>query len=370
MNDTIKPRHKIKSQRFLAGVRVIDLSQYIPGPFATRQLADLGADVIKVEPPAGDPMRHFMHQSNPGDQPSPIYRHLNRGKRIVNLDLKSNSGKQGLTRLIADADILLESYRPGVLARLGFDRETLDKINPRLILCSLSGYGQNGPYRLRAGHDVNYCSLTSMHFDYRTADTPVIGFPPLADHAGAMQASIAMLAALHGRNQREPGAFLDISLFETSLSWQYLPLLHDGEEGTQNLLNGGAACYNIYQCRDGAFFSLGALETNFWKSFCLALQKPDWIGRQYETMPQRALIEEISGLVVQYPLNYWHELLDTIDCCYTPLVSPNGFAQNPQIQARKSLSTSGPNYPGWINDAAVEFDDMVEIERPESLAWK
>ena len=143
-------------------------------------------------------MRQFMYQGDPEDQPSPIYRHLNRGKRIINLDLKSSSGKQILTRLTGGADVLLESFRPGVLARLGFDRETLDKINPKLILCSLSGYGQNGPYRLRPGHDVNYCSLSSMHFTYRTADSPVIGFPPLADHAGAMQASIAILALVAG----------------------------------------------------------------------------------------------------------------------------------------------------------------------------
>jgi len=363
------PLHKIKAQRFLEGVRAIDLSQYIPGPFATRQLSDLGADVIKVEPPDGDPMRRFMHQSDFEVQPSPIYRHLNRGKRIVNLDLKSDSGKQVLSRLIGGADILLESFRPGVLARLGFDRETLDKINPRLIFCSLSGYGQNGPYRLRAGHDVNYCSLTSMQIFNGTADTPVMGFPPLADHAGAMQASIAMLAALHARNQHDSGAFLDISLFETSLSWQYLPLLADGVERAQSLLNGGAACYNIYQCEDRNYFSLGALETHFWKNFCLALQKPNWIERQYETMPQGALIAEVSRQIGCHPLSHWHELLDSIDCCYTPLLAADELAQNPQIQARSSLSKSGPNYPGWINDAVVEIDDMVEIEDPESLDW-
>ena len=364
------PPHKKKAQRFLNGVRVIDLSQYIPGPFATRQLSDLGADVIKVEPPAGDPMRQFMHQGDSEVQPSPVYRHLNRGKRIVNLDLKSDNGKRVLTRLIADADILLESFRPGVLARLGFDRESLDDINPKLILCSLSGYGQNGPYRLRAGHDVNYNSLTSMQILNGTADTPVMGFPPLADHAGAMQASIAMLAALHARNQHDSGAFLDISLFETSLSWQYLPLLTDGLERAQSLLNGGAACYNIYQCGDGNYFSLGAIETDFWKNFCMALQRPDWIERQFETMPQGTLIAEVSQQIGRHPSSYWHELLDSIDCCYAPLLTADEITQNQQIQARESLSKSGPNYPGWINDAVVEIDDLVEIEHAESLNWK
>jgi crotonobetainyl-CoA:carnitine CoA-transferase CaiB-like acyl-CoA transferase len=364
------PQYRIKAQRFLEGVRVIDLSQYIPGPFATRQLSDLGADVVKVEPPGGDPMRQFMHQSDPGGQASPIYRHLNRGKRIVTLDLKSGNGKRVFTRLVAGADILLESFRPGVLARLGFDRQTFDKINPRLILCSLSGYGQNGPYRLRAGHDVNYCSLTSMQILNGTTDAPVIGFPPLADHAGAMQASIAMLAALHARNQHDCGAYLDISLFETSLSWQYLPLLVDGVERAQSLLNGGAACYNIYQCADGNYFSLGALETHFWNNFCAALQNPGWKNRQFESMPQQSLIAEVSQQIARHPLNYWDELLDSIDCCYAPLIKPDELSQNPQIQVRKSLSESGPNYPGWINDAMVEIDDLVEIEHPETLAWE
>ncbi len=169
---------------FLHGVRVIDLSQYAPGPFATRQLADLGADVIKIEPPQGDPMRFFMHRET--HQVSPIYRHLNRGKRICKLDLKTEQGKNKLRRLLGDADILLESYRPGVLARLGFDRDHLDQINPRLIHCALSGFGQTGPYRLRAGHDINYNALSSVQTLSGTIDQPVICYPPMADHAAAL----------------------------------------------------------------------------------------------------------------------------------------------------------------------------------------
>ena len=143
----------------LGDVRVIDLSQYIPGPFATRQLADLGAEVIKIEPPGGDPMRRFMHRD--GAEPSPVYRHLNRGKRVCELDLNSVGGRETLAALIVDADILLESYRPAVLARLGFDHQQLAQINPGLIHCSLSGYGQTGPYAERSGHDINYCALSS-----------------------------------------------------------------------------------------------------------------------------------------------------------------------------------------------------------------
>jgi crotonobetainyl-CoA:carnitine CoA-transferase CaiB-like acyl-CoA transferase len=171
----------MKASRFLENVRVLDLSQYIPGPFATRQLADLGAEVIKIEPPRGDPMRFFMHGD--ADEISAIYQHINRGKRVCKLDLKSTSGKQKLLELLVDADILLESFRPGVLARLGFDRNELDRINPGLIHCALSGYGQNGPYALRAGHDINYNALCSQSIVSGTAQQPEIAYPPIADHA-------------------------------------------------------------------------------------------------------------------------------------------------------------------------------------------
>jgi len=359
----------MKAHHFLENVRVIDLSQYIPGPFATRQLADLGADVIKVEPPTGDPMRFFMHAD--ADELSPIYRHLNRGKRVCKLDLKSAADKKLLRELIKDADILLESFRPGVLARLGFDRNELDRINPGLIHCALSGYGQNGPDALRAGHDINYNALSSQSIVSGDAQRPIIAYPPIADHAAAMQASVAMLAALHARGHNPGSIYLDISIAESIMSWQYLPILTNAEARATSILNGGAACYNIYQCADEQFISLGAIETGFWKNFCDTLQKPQWMSRQYETMPQQALIAEVAEHIIQRPLDYWHQLLDAVDCCYAPLLTPGQLSANPQIQFRGSLSESGPNYPGWINHAVVEIDtSIIKIEAPQSLCWR
>jgi alpha-methylacyl-CoA racemase len=358
----------MKANQFLENVRVIDLSQYIPGPFATRQLADLGAEVIKIEPPGGDPMRFFMHSNE--NELSPIYRHINRGKRVCKLDLKSAAGKQALSELLVDADILLESYRPGVLARLGFDRNELDRINPGLIHCALSGYGQNGPYALRAGHDINYNALSSQSIVSGTAQRPIIAYPPIADHAASMQASVAMLAALHARRNGPDSIYLDISITESIMAWQYLPILTRSEERAESLLNGGAACYNIYQCADERFISLGAIETGFWKNFCQALQKPEWINQQYAVMPQPALIAEVTEHITRHPLDYWHRLLDTVDCCYAPLLTPGQLSANPQIQARHSLSISGPNYPGWINHAAVEIEaSITEIEFAQSVSW-
>lgn len=358
----------MNSKRLLEDVRVIDLSQYIPGPFATRQLADLGAEVIKIEPPAGDPMRFFMHTEE--DELSPIYRHLNRGKRICKLDLKSKPDREALYELIADADILFESFRPGVLARLGFDRDRLDKINPALIHCALSGYGQSGPYARRAGHDINYCALSSQSIVSGTAEQPVIGYPPIADHAAAMQASIAMLAALHARTSSHGSTYLDISMTESILAWQYLPILTQTEERASSILNGGAACYNLYQCADGRFISLGAIETAFWKNFCGALNKPEWIGRQFEAMPQQSLIADVAAVIYDHPQVYWRKLLDGVDCCFEGLFAADELTQHAQLKSRQALTENGPTYPAWINNQPVEITIEVEqIKSRHQLHW-
>jgi crotonobetainyl-CoA:carnitine CoA-transferase CaiB-like acyl-CoA transferase len=360
----------------LENVRVIDLSQYIPGPFATRQLADLGAEVIKIEPPGGDPMRNFMHQEAHTTSPvfptmSPVYRHLNRGKRICELDLKLESGRQAFADLVADADILLESFRPGVLARLGFDRDRLDRLNPRLIHCALSGYGQNGPYALRSGHDINYCALSSQTIVSGTAEKPVIAYPPIADHGAALQASTLMLAALYARDKQESGIYLDISITETILAWQYLPLLTDTRDRATAVLSGGAACYNIYQCGDKGFVSLGAMEPGFWKNFCDAVNKPEWVKRQYEPMPQKRLIKEVAALMATGSVNHWRDLLEDSNCCFEALLSADDVAQQEQLQSRRALTAAGPTYPAWIDQQAVETaTDIEQLAAGEPPRWR
>ena len=358
------------SQPLLENVRVIDLSQYIPGPFATRQLADLGADVIKIEPPGGDPMRFFMHADDSGL--SPIYRHLNRGKRICKLDLKHPGDRQILNGLLVDADILLESFRPGVLARLGFDRDRLATINPGLIHCALSGYGQNGPYAQRAGHDINYCALSAQSIVSGSAAEPVIGFPPIADHAAALQASTAMLAALVAKNSGRGGVYLDISMAESMLAWQYLPLLGKSAQRASSLLNGGAACYNIYRCADDRFVSLGAIEAAFWQNFCNALGKPEWIARQFESMPQRALIDAVAAEIGAQAGAHWQQKLDPVDCCFEILFAPDELANHAQFQSRQALDENGPNYPAWIDHQALKL--AIEPEQigaaADGLRWK
>ncbi len=354
---------------FLEDVKVLDLSQYIPGPFATRQLADLGANVIKIEPPCGDPMRRFMLQGD--GQVSPIYRHLNRGKRICPLDLKADQDRETLKNLLLDADVLLESYRPGVLERLGFGRARLNQINPGLIHCALSGYGQTGPYQSLGGHDLNYLAASGILAVSGTDEKPVMSYPPLADHAASMQACSMILAALYAsREKRLKGVYLDISIFESSLSWNYLPIITNSQSRTVDLLNGGAACYNIYQCADGGFISLGALEPHFWERFCTAVERKDWIERQHEALPQQSLISELNHLFSSQPVSYWNKLLGRLDCCFEPVSQISQLDQHPQIQARGMLNSKGPAYPGKIDNLSIQVDDnYIELDVAESPHW-
>ena len=267
--------------QWLSNLRVLDLSQYLPGPFATRLLADMGADVVKVEPPGGEPGRHFDLDCNPGV--SPFWRVLNSGKTVITLDLKSEAGREILSALIGRADVLLESYRPGVLDRLGFGNEALRRLNPGLVHCALSGYGQTGPARYASGHDINYQAITGGLNQSGTPERPVIPFPPMADYAGALQAVLTVLGALLGRGRNGGGCFIDVSMAESLLLWNAISFNAPMRRG-EGLLNGGAAFYQIYATADGRFVTLSPLEPKFWDNFCNAVGRPEWIPRRYEPL--------------------------------------------------------------------------------------
>lgn len=349
--------------KILRGYRVLDLSQYLPGPYATRVLADLGADVVKVEPPAGDPMRHFIFLDE--DNISPLYKQINAGKTIVTIDLKDDAGRKGFRDLVMIADVLLESYRPGVMERLGFGRSVLQSLNPGLVHCALSGFGQDGPAAQRAGHDLTYLALSGMLSHTGTEKAPVIPFPPISDYAGGQQAATMILAALLSKKKTGEGTFIDTSLFETVLSWQSF-----GQAGVNQpegqlkpgfgLINGGVACYQIYPTADGKFVVLGALEGKFWAAFCSAVEHPEWISRQHEPMPQSKLIQELRDLFVTQPRNYWVERLSGVDCCFEPLLEPNEVVNYPHVQHRGLVAV-----PCTENKPAdIRFPVILNGEKP------
>ncbi len=356
---------------FLDGVRVLDLSQFLPGPFATQMLADMGARVLKVEPPAGDPLRRLnpvTGQPGPDGGRGIFYDVVNAGKTVVAIDLKSEAGKRAFESLVGAADVLLESYRPGVLERLGFGRERLESLNGGLVHCALSGYGQTGPKRLRAGHDINYVASTGMFSASGIPQKPVMTWPPAADYASALQAALVITGALAARGRSGKGAYLDVSLSETMLSWQACGLTASsaaaadgGLRRGENLLNGGAACYQIYATLDGRFITLGALEAHFWANFCDAVERPGWIGRQHEPLPQTALIDEVSETIAAFPLDHWEALLGDLDCCYHAVLDYAEAAADDHVQARGLVCGGGREGGAWTG---VLFPALVDGSPP------
>ncbi len=334
--------------RYLTGIRVLDLSQYLPGPYASQILADLGAEVVKVEPPAGDPLRRVPPLD--GDGVSVFYKLINAGKTVVRIDLKEAAGKAVFLELVDRADGLIESFRPGALARLGLGAAALRARNPRLVHCALSGYGQTGPDALKAGHDLNYMAMAGGLSSSGTAARPIGAHPPVADFASGMQAALTMLAALLGRERasRGQGATIDTSISETVLAWQSLALTAAGRASGEaargaGRLNGGAACYQVYRTADGRFVTLGAIETKFWANFCRALGREDWIVRQDETLPQTGLIAEVAETIAARPLAEWEVLLAGVDCCYQAVLEPAEVPEDPQVRARGLLRVhAGP----------------------------
>ncbi len=366
---------------FLAGVRVLDMSQFLPGPYCAQILSDMGAEVVKLESPAGDPMRSFGPLGIDGL--SLFYKGINAGKTVISLDLKSEDGKAAFTALIKRADVLIESFRPGALERLGFASNHIKTLNPRLIHCALSGFGQSGPDRQRAGHDINYMALAGGLAASGTTDRPVFAAPPIADFASGSQAASAVLAALFGRERNGKGCYLDMSITESVLAWQGMNLTacntqNHRPERKRNLLNGGAACYQVYRTRDGRFISLGAIEPKFWANFCTALARPDWIPRQTESLPQTALIDEVAAAIAQQDLSYWQERLDPVDCCFHTVVDIGEIAEHPQIKARGMLAPDPETpgliqalYPAWLDGSPPEKRRPVKTAGCEELlaAW-
>jgi len=362
---------------FLRGIRVIDVSQFIPGPQAALHLADLGAEVVKVEPPGGEPMRIFPPLDPDGI--GAAYKLMNRGKTVVELDLKSEAGKRAFAGLIGAADVLVESYRPGVLDRLGFPRAELERLNAGLVHVALTGFGQTGPYRTRAGHDINYMALAGGLAASGTEERPVAAYPPTADHASALQAALAAVAALFRRRESGRGAFIDVSLAETVLAWQAIPLTlarRAGEapdRGAQ-ILNGGTARYHVYRTADGKFITLGAVEQKFWAAFCRAVGRDAWIARYDDPRPQSALIAEVEALIASRPLAHWERAIDPADCCFHPVVELADVPDHPQIAARGLVHRVADSpalietlFPAWVDGkpppprTALRFAEAGEV---------
>lgn len=325
-----------KLATFLSGVTVLDLSQYIPGPMASLFLADMGARVIKIEPPRGDEMRHLGPRDASGD---PVfYRALNAGKTLRRMDLKQPRVKAELLEMVLDADVLIEGFRPGVMTRLGLDPEAVRAVNPRLVYCSISGYGATGPLAQKAGHDSNYLAASGM-LERNGVEGPILFDPPISDTSGALFAALAIVGALRGRDRDGTGCHLDLGLADVAMPLQLMQVAGWGATGQapgrgSYYLNGGAACYRTYRTQDGRHVVLGAIEPKFWANFCAAAGRPDWIGRQSEPNPQTSLIAELDAFFASIQLDEAVARFDEIDCCFSAVFGLGEALSRPEVEAR------------------------------------
>jgi alpha-methylacyl-CoA racemase len=325
----------------LSGVRVVDLTRLLPGAFATLMLAELGAEVIKVEDPrGGDPMRHLP----PMVDGRGVYDLLlGRGKKSVALDLKQPADRVSLQRLVASADVVVESFRPATAARLGVSAAMLRAAHPALIHASITGYGQTGPYAERPGHDLNYVAVSGILATERPTPTALPKMFIADVGGGAMSAVVAVLAALFARERSGEGASLDISMHESALYWVMLPgardLMDEGHAPVGELPTFGIhACYNVYETRDGRQIALGALESKFWATFCDAVGRPELTARHLTPADdQAALLAEVQGIFRTRTRSEWLDFFATRDVCLSPVNTPAEAFEDPHIQVRGGL---------------------------------
>jgi alpha-methylacyl-CoA racemase len=325
----------------LAGVRVLDLSRLLPGPFCSLILAELGAEVIKVEEPgAGDYLR-MMPPVKAGI--GGAFYALNRGKRSLSLDLKQPAGRDALLKLLPRAHVVIESFRPGVLDRLGLGYEAMRAVQPWLVLCSITGYGQDGPYRDRAGHDIDYLALSGVLATCGARDgTPALPGVQIADLAGGgLWAAVRILAALH----QGEGAHLDVSMTEGALA-MLLPWLGDLAFGGKPIrrgespLTGGSACYSPYRTSDGRYLAVGSLEPKFWAALCKAL---DMEGELSDPMApparQQVVRAELEARLAGEKRDVWADRLAKADACVEPVLELEEVAEHPLHRKRDAFET-------------------------------
>jgi alpha-methylacyl-CoA racemase len=315
----------------LEGVRILDLSRLLPGGFCSLLLADAGADVIKVEDTGmGDYVRwsppyHGTDEQQGLGTRSALYLALNRGKRSIRLDLKSDAGRDALLRLAEDADVVLESFRPGVLDRLGCGYEALRERNPRLVYCAITGYGQTGPNTARAGHDTNYLALGGLLALTGSADgPPVQAAGQIADlGGGGLMGVFGILAALWERERSGEGQLVDVSMTDGAQSWLAMvaaAFLADGRVPGRGreILNGGIACYLPYECADG-WVSVGALEPKFWQAFCAGVERADLVEHQF-AKPGSEGHAQVAEVFRSRTKAEWAAFNDEHDCCIEPVL--------------------------------------------------
>ena len=339
----------------LEGIRVLDLTRLLPGGYATQLLADLGADVLKIEEPGSGDYARAMPPLLRGVGES--FLATNRNKRSAAINLKHARGREALLRLVDGADVLIESFRPGVMARLELAHEALRERNPRLVVCAISGFGQDGPYSQRVGHDLNYIGYAGLLAHLTPpGQPPTLPGAQFADIAGgALMAVVGILAALAGRASTGRGRVVDVSMTEGSLAllpWLASNVLNGAPEPAPGAgwLAGALPGYNVYECADGKYVTLAALEPKFWAEFCRRMDRPDLIERQYprDAADREETHSTLAALFRTRTRDEWVELLGDADVCLGPVYSLEEALADPQARARGV-------------SARVDYGDMRDV---------
>ncbi|MBS7246922.1 MAG: CoA transferase [Candidatus Jordarchaeales archaeon] len=327
----------------LEGITVLDLTRLLPGPFCSMILGDLGANVIKIESVRlGDWTRWVppFIQSE-----SAIFLSVNRNKKSVTLNLRSEEGLEIFYRMVRRSDVILEGFRPGVARRLRIDYDTVRKINPRIVYCSISGFGQNGPYAERSGHDVNYVGIGGvLDLTGVRDEPPVIPGVPIADLAGGMAGVIGVLAALLAREKTGVGQYVDVSMLDIVVSWLSIYAgmhLIGGVTVSRgsNILAGGIGSYGVFETKDGKYITLGILEEHFWRNFCRAVERPDLEKYPYLSLERRDELHEIiQEIIVNRTLNEWLRIFEENDVPCGPVNSLREVFSDPHVLHREMVT--------------------------------
>jgi alpha-methylacyl-CoA racemase len=319
----------------LAHIRVLDLSRLLPGPMATLHLADLGATVTRIVP---------MVEEEPASGVfTALHLLLNSHKNTLRLDLKQPDGRDAFLRLAAGAHVIVEGFRPGVVDRLGIGYEAVRAVNPRIVYCAVSGYGQTGPNCLRAGHDINYMACSGV-----ADQIGVSGGPPALPNlqigdllGGSLTAVTGILAGLVDAQTNGAGRYIDVSMTDSLLAHAVLPLAALAADGArprgEDLLSGGVPCYNYYVTRDGRYLAVGALETKFWDRLCDAVGRPDLKPRRLAP-DARGELQAIFGAQNS---SHWMQLFDEVDCCVNLVLTPAEAVTSEQARDRGLAAETG-----------------------------
>jgi alpha-methylacyl-CoA racemase len=359
----------VRRAKPLSGIRVLDLTRLLPGAMATLHLADLGADVIKIEDTGAGDYSRTMGRVREGMSDS--FRLLNRNKRAMRLDLKQARGREAFLRLAERVDAVVEGFRPGVVAKLGVGYEAVSAVNPRVVYCSISGYGQDGPYAQRAGHDINYVGYAGVGDQIGTAESPVVPNFQIADLlGGALVPAMGILAALLDARSSGRGRYVDVAMTDAALAHAVFPLLGFLERGKTpargtGMLDGGLACYNLYRAKDGRFMAVGALERKFWATLCDILGCPELEEKHLaQGADAEAVKARLAGIFASRTQREWTEVFAGADCCVSPILHIGEALENEQLRARRMILEEGGLKQFALPLKLSEFEFEIERKAP------